>query len=77
MNTQQEYKWEPLTKHYSEKKVNAHALHKGTQRNDGAEKKGITYFTKWQEEEEEYSMGINNIRLLLFYSIFRLSIALL
>ena len=46
MNTQQEYKWEPLTKHYSEKKVNAHAPHKRTQRKAGAEKKGITYFTK-------------------------------
>lgn len=49
MNTQQEYKWEPLTNHYSEKKVNARApehLHTGIQREDGAEKKGITYFTK-------------------------------
>lgn len=35
MNTQQEYKWEPLTKHYSEKKANAHApehLQIGTQK---------------------------------------------
>lgn len=49
MNTQQEYKWQRLTKHYSEKKVNAHApkhLHTGAQRKDGAEKKWNHLFHK-------------------------------